>query len=243
VRTLPVLTPFRRLANPLLLPTPLPSTTSLSLLDTLPLDTLLSVDPLRPDSALDKVEADLKGVKSLASDASVSEFLANPILSSADKASGIESLLKKSSPKGASDLTKNFFTVLSENGRLHETNKAITNFLEIMSAHRGEVKVTITTAEPLEKDLQKRLETALKSSQVAAGGKSLIIENKIDSNVLGGLIVDFGEKSVDLSVASRVARLNAQLQGTSPFLRFFLHFLYLDVQSGREHRLEVLERW
>jgi F-type H+-transporting ATPase subunit O len=65
-----------------------------------------------------------------------------------------------------------------------------------MSAHRGEVKVTITTAEPLEKDLQKRLESALKSSQVGGGGKSLIIENKIDSNVLGGLIVDFGEKSV-----------------------------------------------
>lgn len=175
-------------------------------------------DHSRPlvDSALAKVEADLKGVKASLGDASVQDFLANPILSSSDKAAGIEALLKKSSPKGASDLTKNLFEVLADNGRLYETDKVIADYLDIMSAHRGEVKVTITTAAPLEKDLQKRLEDSLKASQVAKNGKSLVIENKTNESILGGLVIDFGDRTLDLSVASKVSKLNAQLQGASP---------------------------
>ena len=119
-----------------------------------------------PHSAatLKKVEADLTAVKAaIKAEPSIQDFLSNPILSSADKSSGIDALLSKASPKSAaSDLTKNFFEVLAENGRLYQASKTIDDFLEIMSAHRGEVKVVITTAQPLEKDLQKRLEESLK---------------------------------------------------------------------------------
>ncbi|TNY21886.1 OSCP/delta subunit of ATPase [Rhodotorula diobovata] len=173
-------------------------------------------------NALSQVEADLKGVKStVGTDAKIHEFLANPILSSQDRTAGIDALLKAASPKGASDLTRNLFAVLSENGRLYETDKVVEGFLEIMSAHRGEVKVVVTSAVPLDKDLQKRIEDSLKSSQVAAAGKNLVIENRVNEAVLGGLVVDFGDKTIDLSVASRVARLNQQLEGAllSPSLR------------------------
>ncbi|KAK4051373.1 ATP synthase F0 subcomplex subunit OSCP atp5 [Microbotryomycetes sp. JL201] len=164
--------------------------------------------------ALKAVESDLKALHSaIKADAKVQEFLANPVLTSADRSKGIEELLKKAGSKGASsELTKNLFEVLAENGRLYQTDKTIEDFLEIMSAHRGEVKVTITTAAPLEKDLQKRLEDSLKSSQLASSGKTLVFENKVNESVQGGLVVDFGDKTVDLSVASRVNRLNASLQ-------------------------------
>ncbi|ORY57981.1 hypothetical protein BCR35DRAFT_335221 [Leucosporidium creatinivorum] len=143
-------------------------------------------------AALKKVESDLLAVKAaIKAEPSIQDFLANPVLSSSDKSSGIDALLSKASPKSAaSDLTKNFF--------------------------EGEVKVTITTAQPLEKDLQKRLEEALKGSALAGSGKTLIIENKVNDAVLGGLVVDFGDKTVDLSVASKVNKLNAQISGKSP---------------------------
>jgi F-type H+-transporting ATPase subunit O len=164
-------------------------------------------------SALKQVETDLKGVHSaIKSDASVQDFLSNPVLSSADKTKGIAELLKKASPKGASDVTKNFFEVLAENGRLYQSSKTIEDFLEIMTAHRGEVKVVITSAVPLEKDLQKRLEEALKSSQIAsAGGKTLVFENRVNEALQGGFTVELGDRTIDLSVASKVNKLNAQL--------------------------------
>ena len=110
------------------------------------------------------------------------------------------------------------FSVLAENGRLYETDKVVDGFLEIMQAHRGEVKVVITTAQPLEKDLQKRLEDALKQSQMsqADGKKNLVFENRINEAALGGVIIDVGDKTIDLSVASRVSRLNQQLEGAFP---------------------------
>ena len=145
---------------------------------------------------------------------SIQEFLTNPVLSSKDKSAGIEALLKKASPKGHSEISKNFFEVLAENGRLYEAEKVMADFLEIMSAHRGEVKVTITTAQPLEKDLQKRIEESLKGSALAGAGKTLIIENKVSEAILGGLVVDMGDgRTLDLSVASKVNKLNASLQG------------------------------
>lgn len=38
---------------------------------------------------------------------------------------------------------------------------------------------------------------------------------KVNPSVLGGLVVDFGEKTVDLSVSSRISKLNNLLQRTS----------------------------
>lgn len=85
-----------------------------------------------------------------------------------------------------SDLTRNFFEVLADNGRLGETEKvpplpiaspcresahfwfqAIDDFLTLMSAHRGELNITITSAAPLDSSLQSRLETSLKKSSAA----------------------------------------------------------------------------
>lgn len=173
---------------------------------------------LRPSAAVLKhVEADLNGVRAaVAAEPSLQEFLTNAGLSPKAKSAGIDEMLKIASPKtGPSEITKNFFEVLAENGRLYESEKVIADFLEIMSAHRGEVNVTITTAQPLEKDLQKRLEESLKGSALAGAGKTLLIVNKVNPAVLGGLVVDFGDKTVDLSVASRVNKLNAALQGAS----------------------------
>ncbi|TKA50998.1 hypothetical protein B0A53_05690 [Rhodotorula sp. CCFEE 5036] len=169
-------------------------------------------------NALQQVESDLKGVKAtVGTDAKIHDFLSNPILSHQDRAAGLDALLSASvsakGAKGPSDLTRNLFSVLAENGRLYETDKVVDGFLEIMQAHRGEVKVVITTAQPLEKDLQKRLEDALKQSQMAqAGKKSLVFENRINEGALGGVIIDVGDKTIDLSVASRVSRLNQQLE-------------------------------
>ena len=40
----------------------------------------------------------------------------------------------------------NLFQVLAENGRLGDTEKVIEGFLSLMTAYRGEVEVTVTSA-------------------------------------------------------------------------------------------------
>jgi F0F1-type ATP synthase delta subunit len=38
------------------------------------------------------------------------------------------------------------------------------------------------------------------------------IQNQVNPSVLGGIIVDFGDKTIDLSVSTRVTKLNNILQ-------------------------------
>jgi F-type H+-transporting ATPase subunit O len=43
-------------------------------------------------------------------------------------------------------LTENFFETLAENGRLPQTSKVIESYGELMSAHRNELPLVITSA-------------------------------------------------------------------------------------------------
>jgi F-type H+-transporting ATPase subunit O len=94
--------------------------------------------------ALDAVETDLKTVKRVVEkDAKLREFLENPTINRIEKKAGVQQLLAAGK---YNDLTKNFFDTLAENGRLYDTVKIINSYGSLMSAYRGEVQVTITSA-------------------------------------------------------------------------------------------------
>ncbi|KAI0085137.1 OSCP, subunit 5 of the stator stalk of mitochondrial F1F0 ATP synthase [Irpex rosettiformis] len=167
---------------------------------------------------LDKVQSELNAISTtIKNTPQLDSFVSNPTLSLSDRVIGLQALFKQAetvTPKKAplSDITKNLFSVLSENGRLTEAEGVIEGFNELVAVHKGELTVTITSAAPLPKDAQTRLEGTLKQSQAAQAAKTVKVVNKVNPSILGGLIVDFGEKSIDLSVASRVGKLNSLLQ-------------------------------
>lgn len=126
------------------------------------------------ESELNDIQANIKSKPDIAS------FLTNPTLSAADRAQGIKTVLSAASFKApVSEITKNLLEVLADNGRLAETSKVIEGFNQLTSAYRGEVEVTVTSAQPLEKTLLGRLEASLKSSSVAGADKKLKITNKV----------------------------------------------------------------
>ncbi|KAF8160665.1 ATP synthase delta subunit-domain-containing protein [Crassisporium funariophilum] len=174
---------------------------------------------------LNKVHTELSSVSNaIKTNPEIATFVSNPTLSLQDRNKGLQELFTKLEGTGAkkdvfSDVTKNLFRVLSENGRLGETEGVIEDFNELVAQYKGELTVTVTSATPLAKDVLTRLETTLKQSQTAQAAKVIKITNKVNPAVLGGLIVDFGDKTIDLSVQSRVTKLNNVLTRTSrPFL-------------------------
>lgn len=76
------------------------------------------------------------------SDKQIADFVQNPTLSTEDKQAGLAAVLKAAGKYN--EVTKNLFDVLQENGRLHDATKVIEEFQAIMSAHRGEVNITVT---------------------------------------------------------------------------------------------------
>lgn len=137
-------------------------------------------------ATLNKVQTELNTIStSIKETPELNAFVANPTLSASDRNSGLAALYSRAEGAGAkkeavTDVTKNLFLVLAENGRLGETQGVIEGFNELVSKHKGELTVTITSAAPLPKDVQTRLETTLKQSQAAQQAKTLKVQNKVD---------------------------------------------------------------
>jgi F-type H+-transporting ATPase subunit O len=136
-------------------------------------------------ATLTKVHTELAQFSNaLQKDATISDFVNNPTLSLAERTSRLDGIFSKLEGSGAkkeatSDVTRNLLKVLSENGRLNETEGVIEGFNELYSAYRGELTVTVTSATPLPKDILTRLENTLKQSQAAQAAKVLKITNKV----------------------------------------------------------------
>ncbi|EPQ57403.1 F1 complex, OSCP/delta subunit of ATPase [Gloeophyllum trabeum ATCC 11539] len=167
---------------------------------------------------LNKVQTELNAISSTIKEVpELNQFVTNPSLSAKDRTAGLAALYARAEGTGAkkepvSDITKNLFSVLSENGRLAETQGVIEGFNELVAQYKGELTVVVTSANPLPRETLSRLESTLKQSQAAQQAKSLKITNKVNPSILGGIVVDFGDKTIDLSVQSRVTKLNNLLQ-------------------------------
>lgn len=161
------------------------------------------------DSSVDKTFQGLTKVKELLEqDAKVNEYLNNPALTKQDRAVLIDTLassLKLEKP------IVNFLGVLSDNNRLDQFPGIYQNFSQLTDAHNGIVEAKITSAKTLDSKILKRLQTAISKSSFVGEGKTLKVTNSINPDILGGLVVEVGDKTVDLSISAKVARLNHTL--------------------------------
>ncbi|KAL2116875.1 hypothetical protein VTJ04DRAFT_9043 [Mycothermus thermophilus] len=159
------------------------------------------------------LEPTAKGLAALGNllekDAKLVSILQTPTLSPADKSAIVAELHKSS---GASvDTVKNFLATLAENNRLNLLPGVCAKFAELMSAARGEVELIVTSAQPLDNKTLNRLESAVAKSPYVGSGKKLKVKNQVNPDIVGGLIVEVGDRTIDLSVSSKLAKLNKLL--------------------------------
>ncbi|XP_052807960.1 ATP synthase subunit O, mitochondrial-like [Mya arenaria] len=160
------------------------------------------------ENKLDQVESEIKAFQGLVSkDANLAAFLKDPSLQRQSKVSAMTAVVKSLK---YSNITSNFFEVLSDNGRLPMSDSVIAAFNKIMAAHRGEVTCTVTVAAPLDAAGQKELSSALNG--FLQQGQSLHLTVEVDPDIMGGMTVNFGEKFIDMSTASKIKKYTAVLK-------------------------------
>lgn len=104
-----------------------------------------------------------------------------PTLSAADKSQVVQELQKTMAVQDKDNTIKNFLQTLAENNRLSVLEGVCEKFSTLMSAARGEVEMTITSAAPLENKMVKQLETAVSKSQYIGQGQKLKVVPKVSS--------------------------------------------------------------
>lgn len=71
-----------------------------------------------------------------------------------------------------------------------------------------------TDFKPLDSKVLGRLEQSISKSPLIQKGQKVRMENKVNETILGGLIVEIGDRTIDLSVQSRISKLNQLLYET-----------------------------
>ena len=162
-----------------------------------------------------EVVAELDGLVDdvIRKNAAVASFLKNPTINKKKKAPVIEQAF---GGKCTATL-KNFLGVLNANGRLGMVSAVRNAVRDITDKRNNRLRVTVTSAVPLGADQQEKIKQTLK----AALSMEPVLTVKENPDLLGGLVVQFGDKVVDSSVRSRLESLRTALmsQGTSYVLQ------------------------
>lgn len=158
------------------------------------------------------VDASFQGLTKVSdlikNDAKIADFLHNPALSKDDRKTVVDTIAESLS---LDKTIHNFLQVLSENNRLAEFNGIYSNFGKLFDAYQGVVEARITSAKPLDNKSLRRLQSALQKSSFVGDNKTLKVSQEVSPDILGGLIVEVGDKTLDLSIASKVSKLNQAL--------------------------------
>ncbi len=133
-------------------------------------------------------------------------LIGSPILSRDDQGRAIAALLQQA---GTSDLVRKFVGLVALNRRLFALPAMIEEFLAELARRRGEMCAEVTAAKPLDQQQQQALAEAIRRS---VGGK-VAVDVKVDSALIGGLIVKVGSRMIDSSLKTKLQRLQLAMKG------------------------------
>lgn len=166
-------------------------------------------DMATEDKQHDNVKKDLLIIKEILSkSAELQKFLVNPVITRQQADKAINALLVAVK---ASELTKQFFSLLARSRRLPVTSVIIDKYLAKLAQSRGELPVQIISASTLDKK-----QIALLSGVLAkATGKKIELELSENPELIGGVQIRIGSKMLDNSVSGKISRLRQALKSAA----------------------------
>jgi F-type H+-transporting ATPase subunit delta len=159
----------------------------------------------RERDELDRWQSDLKKIATLSEDAPFVALLENPKVHFEDKAKLLSERLGEVNP-----LALNLVYLLVARGRLSMVGDIADEYQRLLDSYRGIERAEVTTAVTLDDKDRHRLEERLG----AVVGKKVVVETKVNSSLIGGVVARVGGKLLDGSTRSKLMALkNAMASG------------------------------
>ncbi|MDE2005705.1 MAG: ATP synthase F1 subunit delta, partial [Rhodospirillales bacterium] len=106
---------------------------------------------------------------------------------------------------------RDFVGVIASNRRLRELRPIVVAFAALVAEKRGVVTAHVASAHPLN-DVQRQ---QLRARLIEAGYGNVNIVEKVEADLLGGLVVRVGARLYDTSLKSRLQRLQYAMKGAA----------------------------
>ena len=158
---------------------------------------------------LDPVADDLRRIQSLLDEsADLRRLVANPVIGRDAKAKAMLAVLDAA---GIGGLVRNFIGAVGNNGRFAAIPAIIRAFLGELARRRGESAAEVISAVPLNEAQRNQLADTLRG---LIGGKVAVSE-RVDPELLGGLVVRVGSRMFDSSLRTKLQRLQVAMKGVA----------------------------
>jgi F-type H+-transporting ATPase subunit delta len=156
---------------------------------------------------LETIVSDMQVLNNAAKNRDLYLMLKSPIIN-ADKK---ESIMTEIFGKGFDQMTMAFIKICITKGREDILPEIATEFLAEHKRMQGITTVKITTATPLSVEALEEIKAKLTGSATTA--KIVDIETAVNPDLIGGYVVEYGDKLYDASVAAKLAELKKQFSG------------------------------
>jgi F-type H+-transporting ATPase subunit delta len=150
----------------------------------------------------------LMGCTSLSESRELRLLLKSPIIQSDKKVKILESLFRDK----VGIVTWKFIEILVKKRREEHLAGILEAFIEIYRKAENIRVVSVTTAFPLDDSLKKRLLETLKKE---TGAKEIVLNEKVDEKVVGGILVTVDDKMFDNSIYKKLQVLQLEFSDST----------------------------
>ena len=102
----------------------------------------------------------------------------------------------------------NFLRLLVDRQRMPSLTAIVRSYRELVDAQVGRIRAVVTSAQPLSPDELSRLRDTLSAST----RRSIVLEAKTDSSIVGGIVTQVGATLFDGSLKTQLERMREQLK-------------------------------
>lgn len=137
-------------------------------------------------------------------DGMLRRVLTNPGLTTLERRGVLDAVLGRLSLDA---YVVNFFKVLVDKSRFQHLDEIVAAYRHMADEAANRVRATVVTARPLGAPMAKQVQDAL----AATTGKTVVLSQQVDPNVLGGMVVRIGDTVYDASIRARLSSIEAAL--------------------------------
>ncbi|MCK5510209.1 ATP synthase F1 subunit delta [Candidatus Parcubacteria bacterium] len=102
----------------------------------------------------------------------------------------------------------NFFNILIQNNDLAKAEAIVKEFEKIWNIEQGIIEAKVVSAKELDNKIIKLLNNYITK---LSGAEKVILNQKINKDILGGVVIKFEDKILDGSLRARLSELKSEM--------------------------------
>ena len=160
-------------------------------------------DVAKDKDELDEVQQQLgEFADAVAEDRDLQVFFFSPYFSSAEKRDGIEKAISGGNPE-----LVNFLEMLAEKHRMPALFRIRKRFDELWAVENERLEVTVTSAIELDSAVVESIGAEIEKKT----GKTIELKGEVDDSIIGGLVLQVGNRVFDASIRNRLDQLRREV--------------------------------